>query len=157
RFRHSLETGSLEVARERRDALEREIASHRYSAVQPPTFAVAAKQALDAMRARRDAGAETAYSASTARDRKYPLAKHGPALPRLGPLRLDTIDASRLSRWHEDEIVARGRSFKTGENLLDAIEQVFRFARSRGYVDRRHKPVSELREQLRSERHTKRS
>ena len=157
RFRQSLETGSLEVARERRDALEREICSRRFTAAQPPTFAVAAKETLDAMKARREAGAESAYSASTARDRKYALAKEGPILSRLGHLRLDTIDAAKLYRWHEDEIVARGRSFKTGENLLAAIEQVFTFARARGYVDRRHKPVSEVREALRGERHTKRA
>ena len=157
RFRQSLETGSLELAREHRDALEREIASRRFSVSQPPTFAVAAKEALDTMKARRDAGAESAYSASTARDRKYALAKEGPILPQIGHLRLDTIDAAVLYRWHEAEIIARGRSFKTSENLLTAIEQVFSFARARGYVDRRHKPVSEVREQLRGERHTKRA
>ncbi len=157
RFRRSLETESLETARERRDVLEREIASHRFTTAQPPTFATAAKEALDTMQARRDASAETGYSATTARDRTYALRKDGPILPRIGHLRLDTIDAAVLHRWHEAEIVQRGRSFKTGDNRLDAIEQVFRFARSRGYVDRRHKPVDELREQLRAERNTKRS
>ncbi len=157
RYRRSLETENLEEARAHRDVIEREIASRRFLRTQAPTFATAAKEALDAMQARRDAGAETGYSASTSRDRKYALRKEGPILPQIGHLRLDTIDAVRLYRWHEAEIIAHGRSFKTGENLLTAIEQVFRFARARGYVDRQHMPVGEVREQLRAERHTKRA
>lgn len=52
---------------------------------------------------------------------------------------------------------AAGPVVQEGNNLLDAIEQVFRFPRSRGDVDRRHKFVSALREELRAERRTKRS
>ncbi len=156
RFRRSLETGNLEEARARRDALERELSTARYSR-EAPTFAVAAADALADMKARREVGAETGYAATTASDRRRALRKDGPIVRRIGHLRLDTIDAAVLQRWHDAEIVQRGRSFKTGDNLLDAIEQVFRFARSRGYLDRGHKPVAELREQLRAERRTKRS
>jgi integrase len=157
RFRRSLDTGNVEEARARRDALERDLATVRFSTRATPTFAAAAHDALAAMESRREAGAETGYSATTARDRRRGLRADGPILPRIGHLRLDTIDAAILQRWHDAEVVQRGRSFKTGNNLLDAIEQVFRFARSRGFVDRRHDPVGELRQELRAELRTKRS
>ncbi len=157
RIRESLRTGNLEDARARRDILERELATAPFSTRETPTFATAARDALTAMETRRTAGAESAYSATTASDRLRALRADGPILPRIGHLRLDTIDETILHRWHDAEVVQRGLSFKTGNNLLDAIEQVFRFARSRGYVDRLHRPVTVVRDELRSELRTKRS
>ena len=157
RYRKSLDTGNLEEARARRDVLERELATTPFATRNAPTFTVAARDVLAAMHARREAGAETGYSATTARDRMRALKADGPILPRIGHLRLDAIDVAVLHRWHDAEVIQRGLSLKTGNNLLDAIEQVFRFARSRGFVDRVHKPVTVFREDLRAEMRTKRS
>jgi len=157
RIKKSLDTENLEEARARRDALERELATTPFAARDTPTFAIAARDALAAMESRRDAGSETGYSATTARDRDRALRDNGPILPRIGHVRLDAIDAATLHRWHDAEIEQRRLSLKTGENLLCAIEQVFAFARMRGYVDRSHKPVAAFREDLRAETRTKRS
>src|SRR5262245_15284663 len=157
RVRRSLDTSNLDEAIARRDALERNLALRRFPASgSVPTFGAAAREALAAMDVRRDSGAETGYAATTALDRQRALREEGPIVPHLGHLRLDAIDAAVLRRWHDLEIIEKGRASKTGDNLLDAIEQVFRFARSRGYLERAHKPVEDLREQLRAERRTKR-
>ncbi len=157
RYRRSLETANLDEAIARRDTVERELALKRFTRQRCPTFSQVAREALRDMDACRDAGVETGYAATTARDRHNALKDSGPVLPSLGHLRLDQIDAPVLRRWHDAEVIRSDRSLKTGSNLLDAIEQVLRFARARGYIDRKHNPVSELREQVRAERRTKRS
>src|SRR5262245_29645711 len=142
RFRVDLETASWEEAAARRDAYEAQkgVAKARGVIGRVPTFADAAREALDDMDARRSAEAETGYSATTAQDRRRALREKGPIRPHLGGRRLDAIDAAVLRRWHDAEVVGKGRSLKTGENLLDAIEMVFRFARGRGQLEREHRP-----------------
>jgi len=157
RVRKSLETSNLEEAIARRDAFERDLALRRFPGKAAPTFRTAAREALHEMDTQRAADTDTGYATTTSRDRHRALREDGSILPHLGHLRLDAIDAATLRRWHDLEIIRRGRSFKTGINLLDAIEQVFRFARTRGYLDPTHAPVVQLREQLRVERRTKRS
>ncbi len=157
RYRQSMDTANLEEAKARRDAIERKLAATPFIIRDTPTFGVAAREALAAMEVRRSMGTETGYAATTARDRIRALRTAGPILPHLGHLRLDAIGVAILHRWHDAEVVQRGLSLKTGNNLLDAIEQVFRFARSREFVDRSHKPVTVFREEIRSETRTKRS
>ena len=159
RFRVDLETGSWEEAAARRDAYEQRkgVAQARGTVGRVPLFADAVSAALEDMDARRSAEAETGYSATTAQDRRRALREAGPILPHLGGRRLDTIDAGVMRRWHDAEVVARGRSLKTGENLLDAVEMVFRYARGRGQLEREHRPVAELRAAIGTERRTKRA
>ena len=154
-----LETTSWEEAAARRDAYEalKGVTKTRGPIARVPTFADATSQTLEDMDARRLAGAETGYSATTAQDRHRALREAGPILQHLGPKRLDVIKAADLRHWHDAEVIGRGRSFKTGDNLLDAVEMVFRYARSHGQLERDHRPVAELRAELGTERRTKRA
>lgn len=105
RFRLDLETTAWEEAVARRDAYEERkgVAKARTFTGRVLLFADAAPEALQDMDARRNAEAETAYSATTAPDRRRALRERGPILAHLGGRRLDTIDAATLRRWHDAE------------------------------------------------------
>jgi len=159
RVRHSTKTGDLAEARDWRALYEQRRAERQAGEERPPapTFAQAAKAALRALEARREAGAVEGYAETTFRAFQRALARRGPLLPQLGPRRLDEIQAPTLRAWYDREVVLAGRAPKTGTNLLDAVELVFRHARNRGEVPFAHQPVAELRAQLRGEHRTKRA
>lgn len=68
-----------------------------------------------------------------------------PILDRLGSMRLDEITAATLHEFYDAEVTARGRSRRTGENLIDTIAAVLRFARERGRIARGHDPAGDFR------------
>ena len=139
----SAKTDDWDTAARRRDKWERELLGQLPEDVSM-TFAQAAREALAYMEKRRGA-------ATTGQDRNLLLKDGGRIMRYIGLLPLKNIDVSVLRHWHDTEIVNRDRSFKTGDNHLDAIEMVLRWARGHGHLSRKHKPVTELRDDLRPE------
>jgi hypothetical protein len=120
-----------------------------------PTFAEAARDALDRMEEQRTAQADESYAATTALGHRRNLDPKGSLVRHLGPLNLDSIDDTDLRRWYDAEVIALGLAPKTAANRLDSLAMVYRFARD--YHGLQHNPIKGFREQLESGRRTKRA
>jgi len=160
RVRISLNTGSLEKARARRDAYEEESGIGRPGAgfltPDAPTLAEFAERYL--------AEDSDHLAATTRKHRESDLAEDGPILPMLGEHRLDEITPALLREWWgvavERGTYRRGpkgedrpRSAKTGREYANTLAAVFDFARDLGLVEAN--PVHELRRMLKRRSRTK--
>lgn len=158
RVRFSTKTSDWDEAAAVRDLYLKRRSERRAQGRPPcPTFGAAAKSVLDWIDELRESGAVDGFAATTALVHRRSLAADTLLVRSLGAKPLDEIDAPSLRAWYEVEVIGRNLSPKSGENRLDSVSLVFRWARERGLLPIQHDPVRELRAQLKAGRRTKRA
>ncbi len=128
-----------------RDPIELRLGTNPILETELPTFGELAARYLHL--ARHD------LAPTTYQDREGMLGESGSITAVLGHIRIDRLGKDTLLHWWNDEVLARGRSIKTGRNRLDAIASAFHVAVDTGLLDA--SPVEGFRAVLRRKTRTK--
>ncbi|MCH7644347.1 MAG: site-specific integrase [Myxococcales bacterium] len=126
RYRESTSSQDWDYAAEFRDEMKRNLLGLNEPVEVEPTFAEFAARYLDE--------AMSNLADTTKHDRKAMLDPDGPILSVLGLRKLSQIDDDALLDWWNVAILAKRRSVKTGKNLLGALSQVLRYARTQKLI-----------------------
>jgi integrase len=126
RHRRSAKTDDWDTAALIRDEWERARRGLPEPADIEPTFAEFSAIYLEE--------AMSSLADTTKHDRKTQLGPDGPILPVLGWRKLSQISVDAVSDWWEAEVPGKGRTVKTGRNLLGTVSQVLRYARKKQLI-----------------------